>query len=104
MSASPRDVLPLKPRVVTLYFGWNDHWTGYGIEDKDVPRLAELRWPVIERLRIGQLLLKSRVARALGDEERPNRVSEDDFRANLTAMVRASRAAGVSAARAICVS
>ena len=31
-----RDVVSLRPRVVTLYYGWNDHWIGFGVEDKEV--------------------------------------------------------------------
>lgn len=92
-----RDVLPLRPRVVTLYFGWNDHWTGFGIEDKNVSRLKDLSSPFLESLRLGQLLIKLRIAREIGAADRPNRVSEDDFRANLAAMVRSARAAGVEA-------
>jgi len=92
-----RDVLPLRPRVVTLYFGWNDHWIGYGIEDKNIARLRDLSSPLLESLRLGQLATKLRIAREIGTVDRPNRVSEDDFRANLTAMVVAARAAGVVA-------
>ena len=29
-----RDVVPMKPRAVTIYYGWNDHWVNYGLEDK----------------------------------------------------------------------
>jgi hypothetical protein len=31
-----RDVLPMQPRIVTFYYGWNDHWASFGVEDKDV--------------------------------------------------------------------
>ncbi len=92
-----RDVLPLKPRVVTLYYGWNDHWIGYGIEDKNIARIADASSPLLDSLRLGQLVKKLRIAREIGTSDRPNRVSEDDFRANLAAMIRGARAAGVVA-------
>ncbi len=31
-----RDVLPMRPRYVTIDYGWNDHWTSFGIEDKEM--------------------------------------------------------------------
>ncbi len=34
-----RDVLPLRPRVITIYDGWNDHWIGFGLPDPEVARL-----------------------------------------------------------------
>jgi lysophospholipase L1-like esterase len=85
-----RDVLPLEPRVASFYFGWNDHWVGFGIEDKEINRVGT------GRIRLGQLLLKTRLAlqnrlRA----NRPLRVSLDDFRGNLREMVERSRASGV---------
>ena len=30
------DVVRIKPKVVTIFFGWNDHWFGFGIADKDI--------------------------------------------------------------------
>ena len=35
-----RDLLDLKPKVITIYYGWNDHWVGFGIEDKEVPKAS----------------------------------------------------------------
>ncbi|MCG8461841.1 MAG: hypothetical protein MI919_36625, partial [Holophagales bacterium] len=29
-----RDVPALEPAVITLYFGWNDHWIGFGVDDR----------------------------------------------------------------------
>ncbi|MCL5270350.1 MAG: hypothetical protein M1457_07340, partial [bacterium] len=34
-----RDILPCKPRVVTIYYGWNDHWIGFGITDREAVRI-----------------------------------------------------------------
>ena len=27
-----RDVIPLHPKVITVYFGWNDHWRAMGLD------------------------------------------------------------------------
>ena len=90
-----RDVAPLRPRVVTLYFGWNDHWIGFGIEDKNVARVKAVfssRW---SRLRLVQLATKATVALGSRDTAYPNRVSLADFGANLRAMVRQARSRGI---------
>ncbi|MCX7044070.1 MAG: hypothetical protein NTX50_01100, partial [Candidatus Sumerlaeota bacterium] len=53
-----RDVVRIKLAVATMYFGWNDHWVGLGIEDK---RIARLRSPLmlnLRRLRVTQLATK----------------------------------------------
>ena len=90
-----RDVAPLGPRVVTLYFGWNDHWIGFGIEDKNVARVKAVfssRW---SRLRLVQLATQATVAVGSRDTDYPNRVSRADFAANLRAMVRHARSRGI---------
>jgi lysophospholipase L1-like esterase len=89
-----RDVLPLRPRIVTLYYGWNDHWDAFGTEDA---RVAELGLPApLQGLRLAQLAHRVRVARyrsqleqriEAGIGSRVKRVAPDDFEANLTAMV-----------------
>ncbi len=88
-------MIPLRPRVVTFYYRWNDHWIAYGIEDKNVARLKDLSSPFLESLRIGRLLMKIRIGRAIGSTQWPNRVSEEEFRDNLTATARSARAAGI---------
>lgn len=91
-----RDVLPLRPRIVTFYFGWNDHWIGFGVEDVDVHWLRTPAFPALARSRVAQLLLKARLAwRARSDGDRPVRVSPEDFRANLGEMARLARANGI---------
>ena len=91
-----RDILPLAPRVLTLYYGWNDHWIGFGAEDKEVARIKAgiaTRW---SHLRLAQLWTKARLALGGQSESYPNRVSLDDFRANLRAMVAAARGADIT--------
>ena len=97
------DVVPLKPKIVTIYFGWNDHWMGFGIEDKTVAELTAS--PVkqrLQKLRLVQWISKQIVGRksagdrTLGEGARPERVSLPDFKANLRHMVEAARANGIT--------
>jgi len=91
-----RDVIPLAPRFVTLYFGWNDHWIGFGVRDSEIPGLRRAVFPGLERSRLWQLFFKARLAlrhREAGDT--PTRVSPDEFRLHLQQMVRIARAAGI---------
>ena len=86
-----RDVPALKPRVATIYFGWNDHWIGFGLEDRTVAQVKDIfssRW---SRLRFVQLLTKATVAYRAKETHYPNRVSLADFEDNLTAMVEQAR-------------
>ena len=90
-----RDVVPLAPEVVTIYYGWNDHWIGFGIEDKTIAQLKRVfssRW---SGLRSVQLVSKAVVAWGARDTAYPNRVSLEDFRDNHRQMVRTARAAGI---------
>jgi lysophospholipase L1-like esterase len=89
-----RDVPPLQPKVVTIYFGWNDHWIGFGIEDKNVARVKRVFGSRLGSLRMVQLGTKAMVAWGARETAYPERVSLDDFRANLRAMVRTSRELG----------
>ena len=93
-----RDLLPLRPRAISFYFGWNDHWNSFGIEDADIGRFHQYQDPEsgARQLRLVQLLDAFRFRRFEDSEsERPPRVSEEDFRANLTAMVRLCSEEGI---------
>jgi lysophospholipase L1-like esterase len=90
-----RDVLPLAPAVVTLYYGWNDHWIGFGIEDKNVALVKRVFSGPWRHWRLAQLATKAAVAIGARETAYPNRVSLDDFRDNLSSMVRRARAAGI---------
>lgn len=91
-----RDVVPLAPRVVSFYYGWNDHWVGFGIEDAEIRGLrsgAYLGWG---SPRLLQLLFKARVQFLRSRmPEWPNRVPLTDFRNNLVAMARISKRNGI---------
>lgn len=91
------DVLDLHPEVVTIFFGWNDHWMGFGVEDKVAAKLSSGGLLDRQQLRVVQLLTRWRVAAqaeqdgTVGADARPERVSLPDFRANLEAMVATAR-------------
>ena len=92
-----RDVLPIRPQAITIYYGWNDHWNYFGLQDKDAARslnsensskLSAAR----SRLRIAQLVNRAFLAiRQNSANPSRERVPLDDFRANLRQMVRIAR-------------
>jgi len=93
-----RDVLDLRPKIVTIYYGWNDHWLGYGVEDKDVATLNACFISRFQRSRFIQLIMKTRVLilRKMNKMEIiPQRVSPEDYRHNLREMVIIARARGI---------
>ncbi len=80
-----RDVLPLHPRVVVVYFGWNDHWMALGLTDPELRRAQPLLW-LSERLRLVRLLMKVRMGIRARNPARPNRVPPDRYLENLKTM------------------
>ncbi len=81
-----QQVMKWSPDLVTVYFGWNDHWLARGLQDKDQqvsepPAVTNL----LDNLRLMQLarLLKSGTVDRQTDVMR---VEPDDYAANLTAM------------------
>jgi lysophospholipase L1-like esterase len=91
-----RDVLPLHPQVVTIYYGWNDHWMALGPPDADIKRDRALLW-LADHLRIVQLLFKVREGLRGAAAERPNRVDLTTYQAALTRMANAIHKAGAQA-------
>jgi lysophospholipase L1-like esterase len=91
-----RDVVSLRPGAVAVQYGWNDHWIGFGVEDKEVHRLT--RWPVarFREARLAQLVFKARLAwRARRSGDPPKRVSASDFEGNLREIVGLARQHGI---------
>lgn len=80
-----RDVLPLRPTVVTLYYGWNDHWLALGPPDAELPHLRRFGW-LADRLRIVQVYEKARLTLAARGDA-PLRVSAHEYERTLRAMV-----------------
>lgn len=90
-----RDVLPLHPKVITVYFGWNDHWKAIGLTDPQIARAHRLRaWS--DHLRLAQLWLQVEVALAARRRPEPNRVPLRDYAANLHAIASEAIAAGIT--------
>lgn len=89
-----------RPDVVTIYFGWNDHWLAWSVPDKDMARHLDRQWrtlKLVEKSRLLQALL--RMADAVRGGRRlskaaPMRVSLQDYEENLRAMVRMVRDSG----------
>lgn len=93
-------LLARKPDAVTVYFGWNDHWSAWSAPDKDFSADLDRRW---RRLKLAE---SSRVLQAVSfvldktagppgpRRGAPPRVSLEDYGANLRRIVAACRAAG----------
>jgi lysophospholipase L1-like esterase len=89
-----RDIIPLHPSIITVYFGWNDHWVALGPEDGDARATRASFW-LSQHSRLWQLLTKASLAAAPPLAGRPNRVPLDQYVANLETMVQLSNAAGI---------
>jgi lysophospholipase L1-like esterase len=112
------DARELEPDVVTIYFGWNDHWLGRGATDRErmglAPGVALVRAvqvrAALSRRRVGQLALWLAESRGRRREPAPEsgsaprdaprsaarqpgvlRVPPEDFRSTLTELVAAVR-------------
>ena len=88
-----RDVVPMQPRVITIYYGWNDHWCAFGMEDKQIGRFyhAAAFTQLFSRSRVAQLIAKACFATPSEKMTPRKRVAIEDFRANLRAMVRIAK-------------
>jgi lysophospholipase L1-like esterase len=89
-----RDIIPLHPKVVTIYFGWNDHWIARGLTDPEIMRADRLRG-LAAHVRLAQLWMKLDVALAAQRTPAPNRVPMHDYQSNLLRMASDARAAGI---------
>ena len=92
-----RDIVSLEPNVITIYFGWNDHWIGFGVEDRQVTWINDSPiFGILQTTRLAQLLAKGYVAATRpGDREPPLRVPLRDFKANLRQMAQIATAHGI---------
>ena len=90
-----RDVIPLHPKIVTIYYGWNDHWKAMGLTDPEIMRADRLR-ALADHLRLAQMWIKFEVAIAARRTPAPNRVPIHEYQANLRDMASEARAAGIT--------
>jgi lysophospholipase L1-like esterase len=89
-----RDVLPLRPRVITVQFGWNDHWDALGPADDETHPGRFTLW-ASEHLRVYQAYRQAVVG--LGRRRHSGglrRVSPDRYRENLRAIAQAGQRIG----------
>jgi hypothetical protein len=91
-----RDVTRIKPKIATIYFGWNDHWIGFGVEDKVLGKIRSPLYRVVEASRLAQLATKVGIElTAHSKSSHPYRVSEEDYAENLKKMVAVAKANGI---------
>ncbi|MBN1782342.1 hypothetical protein JW948_14505 [bacterium] len=90
-----RDIVRIKPRLITIYYGWNDHWCTFGIEDKDIgsfqlgqPRLL---LKLSSHSRFVQFINKLLFMIRFSDMASTQRVALPDFKSNLREMIRVAR-------------
>lgn len=92
-----RDISEIKPKIVTVYFGWNDHWMGFGIEDRQIAHLRSPLFTVLEHSRLTQLAVKAALSWSGNTHKTiPIRVPIDDFRSNMKDIVESARSAGIT--------
>ena len=89
-----RDIIPLHPSVVTVYYGWNDHWVALGPPDAEA-RATRVGWWLSQHMRLWQLLTQARLAASPAPAGRPERVGLDRYVANLETIVRLANPAGI---------
>lgn len=89
-----RDVIPLHPKVVVIFFGWNDHWMALGPTDPDLHFARRFLW-LADHSRIAQAALKARVGLSTRGAERPHRVPPDRYRTNLVRMAALAAGSGI---------
>lgn len=76
------EVVTWEPDVVTVYFGWNDHWLARGIADRQQRPQINAMSDLLSRYRVYQLLLAVR-QNAVPAAARPYRVPPGDYADNL---------------------
>jgi lysophospholipase L1-like esterase len=89
-----RDVLPLRPRVATVYFGWNDHWAALGVPDKDARPSRATFW-LSQHSRLAQAVAKARAGLIHLDGNSPVRVDLATYQSDLETIAREGGAAGI---------
>jgi len=91
-----RDIVPLHPKIVVIFFGWNDHWMALGPTDPDLHLARRFLW-LANHSRIAQAALKVRVGLSARGDHRPSRVPPDSYRRNLDRMAALAKNAGIVA-------
>ena len=87
-------VVDWSPDLVTVYFGWNDHWLARGVEDKNqtAPATSDVV-NALDSLRLFQLVRMLRSSDA--DRIAKMRVEVEDYRDNLNKIAETCRTSGI---------
>lgn len=86
-----QSVLKWEPDLVTVYFGWNDHWLARGLEDKNqsvIEPSAVAGW--LGKIRLIQLAGYLKSADQISTAPKM-RVEQSDYRSNLQQIVKATQ-------------
>ena len=98
-----RDVLPYRPDVLTIYFGWNDHWMTNKLTDAEIAVEDAQSWQWVDYLgwsRIvqaglyGAHIFHERQSWALNTKPAVLRVPLDQYQDNLRRIIAWARQAG----------
>jgi len=91
-----RDIAQLQPELVTVMYGWNDHWAGFGfeLEDRAAARINRSWLYRLRNVRIVQALNATLASRSRSDTGPSRRVPVDDFHDNLTQIIGMAHDAG----------
>jgi len=96
-----RDILRIKPHVITIYYGWNDHWVGFGVEDEDMAKIVKSSAFLnkFQGFRISRLIMrvyaeflyKKNKAKKRKVDFTPQRVPPEYFKKNIIEIVRMAK-------------
>lgn len=88
-----RDVISIRPKVVTAFFGWNDHWRHFGASDQEVAWVGAPVPFLPFNLKIVELVKRAHVTRR--SDPQGVRVPLEEFKRTLQDMVTVSRQNGI---------
>ncbi|HZS40928.1 MAG TPA: SGNH/GDSL hydrolase family protein [Polyangia bacterium] len=88
-----RDVAPLHPKIIVVYYGWNDHWNALGAPDAKA-RPGRISFWFSQWSRWGQLIARIRASRGAHVGSGLARVDLDQYRKNLETLVGEGRRSG----------
>jgi lysophospholipase L1-like esterase len=88
------EIVEIRPRIVTVYFGWNDHWVGFEASDAEARIVGSPLYARLRELRVFQLLTRAWF-QAVRPPSRPLRVSPAEFEDNLRSIAETARSHGI---------
>ena len=88
-----RDIVSIHPKVVTVFFGWNDHWRHFGTSDQEVAWVGAPMPFLPFNLKIVELVKRAYVIRRA--DPQGVRVPLEDFKRTLQDIVNVSRRNGI---------